>query len=148
MKAITRLGDASSWIFLSLVLCLSGAGGTARLGLLVGAGAGIAAGVTQVVKRVSRRRRPDEGIAGFRALVMNPDAFSFPSGHTAAAFGVSVAVIGQAELLGPLFAVLALGIGFSRVYLGAHYPLDVAAGAAIGVASGLGAQEVVASLPM
>jgi undecaprenyl-diphosphatase len=90
--------------------------------------------VSQVLKRACCRKRPS--FSGFEALIEDPDAFSFPSGHSAAAFAVAVALAGQGMGLGPLTLGLACAIAFSRVYLGAHYPLDVAAGAAIGCACG------------
>ncbi|TMA84340.1 MAG: phosphatase PAP2 family protein, partial [Deltaproteobacteria bacterium] len=73
---------------------------------------------------------------GFVAIIDNPDAFSFPSGHAAAAFAVAVALAGQGAGLGPLALVLATAIGISRIYLGAHYPLDVAVGALLGCGCG------------
>jgi len=76
-------------------------------------------------------------------LAENPDRFSFPSGHTAAAFAVAVAFAGEPGGLGPLALLLATGIGLSRVYLGAHYPLDVAAGGMLGVFAGLAARLLV-----
>jgi len=79
--------------------------------------------------------RPTEGIVGFTALVENPDAFSFPSGHSAAAFAVALAMAGVIPGA-PLFVFLAFAIGLSRLYLGAHYPLDVAVGACIGLLCG------------
>jgi membrane-associated phospholipid phosphatase len=48
--------------------------------------------------------------------------------------GVPLAGLG---LLGPFHLGLALAIAISRVYLGAHYPLDVAAGGALGLVAGL-----------
>ncbi len=146
MKGLTHFGDGTSWLILGLVLAAVGTEHTTRLAVLLGAGAGLAAGLAQLLKRVLRRRRPDAGIAGFRALVMNPDAFSFPSGHTAAAVAVAVSVVGQGEPLALLMTALATGIGFSRVYLGAHYPLDVAAGATIGLGSGAVVQLAVPGL--
>ena len=146
MKGLTHFGDGTSWLILGLVLAALGTDSAQRLALLLGAGAGFAAGTAQVLKRLLRRKRPDAGIAGFRALVMNPDAFSFPSGHTAAAVGVAVAFMGHGAELASLMTLLACGIGFSRVYLGAHYPLDVGVGALGGIGAGVGAQLFVPTL--
>jgi len=133
MRALTHLGDAQSWIAIGLFLICCG-GHTLRFGLLLGTGAVLATLVSQVVKRACCRPRPS--FSGFVALIEDPDAFSFPSGHAAAAFAVAIALAGQGAGLGPLTFVLAGSIGFSRVYLGAHYPLDVAAGAIIGCLCG------------
>jgi undecaprenyl-diphosphatase len=146
MRSLTHLGDVVSWWFFGLLLVAIGTEETQRMAYLLGWGAAAAAGIAQIVKRLSKRRRPDARIAGFQALVLNPDAFSFPSGHTAAAFGAAVALIGHGMAVAPLLTALATAIGFSRVYLGAHYPLDVAVGAAIGVGAGVSAQLVL--LPM
>jgi undecaprenyl-diphosphatase len=61
---------------------------------------------------------------------------SFPAGHAATAFAGATLLSYIAPRLLPLFVVLAAVIGFSRVYVGVHYPTDVLAGAAIGVMVG------------
>ncbi|HSN92574.1 MAG TPA: phosphatase PAP2 family protein [Anaeromyxobacteraceae bacterium] len=99
--------------------------------------------LSQAVKRGLARARPDSAIEGVEALAANPDRFSFPSGHTAAAIAVAVAFAGAPFGLGPGAAVLAAGIALSRVYLGAHYPLDVAAGAVLGLLAGVAARLLV-----
>jgi len=146
MRALTRVGNTSSWVVLILVLAVSGGEGPTQAVLLAtGATCGLA--VSQVLKRVCRRERPSVGIGGraVKALAENPDAFSFPSGHTAVAFAVAVALAGQGAGLGELTLGLACAIGFSRVYLGAHYPLDVLAGAALGAGVGWISQWLVLS---
>jgi membrane-associated phospholipid phosphatase len=64
--------------------------------------------------------------------------FSFPSGHTATAFAVSFALAllirsktGQAALL-----LIAVGVGYSRVYLSQHFLVDVVAGSLLGILAG------------
>ncbi len=143
LRTITHLGDGSVWTFVGVVLFAIGTPETNALALRLLASAGVAALMAQVVKRLSKRRRPNAGIAGFTSLVQNPDAFSFPSGHTAAAVAAAIAWAGEGSFLGMLAAGLAGVVGFSRVALGAHYPLDVMVGVVIGLSCGVLARVVV-----
>jgi len=147
MRALTHLGDPASWLLLGLVLGLSGGSGPHYCALL-GTAAGVALLIAQPLKRLCCRRRPSCGIGGFAALAKNPDVFSFPSGHTSVAFAVAVAFAGHSGMLGGLFLALAAGIAVSRVYLGAHYPLDVAAGVLVGAVSGVAARLLVNLFPL
>jgi undecaprenyl-diphosphatase len=142
MRTLTRLGDASTWVLLGGVLLASG-GAAFRHGELLASGALLATALAQLLKRTCRRPRPTSGIRGFTALAENPDTFSFPSGHTAVAFGVATALAGQGNALGMVMAVTAFGVGISRVYLGAHYPLDVGVGALLGGIAGVMARFLV-----
>ncbi len=142
-RTLTHMGDARSWTVAGLA-CLASFGARGiHLGLRLGAATGVATVLSQALKRSLTRARPDTAIAGFEPLAANPDAFSFPSGHTAAAFAVAVAFAGEPHGLGPAALLFAVGVGLSRVYLGAHYPLDVLAGAALGVLSGSAARLLV-----
>ena len=141
-RALTRLGDASGWTLVGLAFFATFTPTGLSLGLRLGAAAGLATALSQALKRLLQRARPDLAIAGFVPEAANPDRFSFPSGHTCAAFAVALAFVGAPFGLGLLFLALAVGIGASRVYLGAHYPLDVAAGALLGACAGLATRLV------
>jgi undecaprenyl-diphosphatase len=134
-KALTRAGDTSSWTLVVLALLTAGQPFTV-LGARLAAAALLGTLFSQTLKRSLHRPRPTAAIVGFEALAENPDRFSFPSGHTTAAFAAAVALAGAPFGLGPAALLLALGIGMSRVYLGAHYPLDVAVGVALGGVAG------------
>jgi undecaprenyl-diphosphatase len=140
MRAFTKLGDTTTGVFIALLLISMG-GAAAQAGWAITLAVLLAAALTQPFKRLCRRRRPSAAIGGFSALCRDPDAFSFPSGHTSGAAAVAIVLAGQVGL-GPMFCFLALGIGVSRVYLGAHYPLDVTAGAALGTLAGLAARLI------
>ncbi len=135
-RALTRAGNSSSWTLVVLVLL---AGGQPFAGLAVRLAAATLLGtlLSQALKRSLHRPRPTSAIFGFEALAENPDRFSFPSGHTTASFAAAVALAGAPYGIGPAALLLALGIGTSRVYLGAHYPLDVGAGVVLGTAAGV-----------
>ncbi len=90
-----------------------------------------------LLKNLIKRDRPAVTIKGYQALITPSDRFSFPSGHTAAAFVFATLV----TVFYPLFALLCLiwaaAVGASRVLLGVHYPTDILAGAVLGVSSAL-----------
>jgi undecaprenyl-diphosphatase len=142
-RLLTMAGDARSWTAVALALIATARGSTVHLGLRVGLGALAGALGAQVLKRTLNRARPTTAIAGFEALVEDPDAFSFPSGHTSAAFSVAVAVAGEPYYAGPVALLLATGIALSRTYLGAHYPLDVVVGGLLGAAAGSGTRLLI-----
>ncbi len=142
-RTLTLLGSARGWTVLGLALAATRTTLGRHLGLRLATAAGLATLASQALKRSLTRARPDSAITGFEALAQNPDRFSFPSGHAAAAFGVAAAFAGEPFALGPLSLLVAVGIGLSRVYLGAHYPLDVGAGALLGVLSGLATRLIV-----
>jgi undecaprenyl-diphosphatase len=143
-RVLTALGGARSWTIAGLGLLATRTSLGIHLGLRLAAASSLATLTSQALKRSLTRARPDSAIHGFEALATNPDRFSFPSGHTAAAFAVAVAFAGEPLGLGPLSLLLGVGIGLARVYLGAHYPLDVGAGALLGAFAGLAARLLVA----
>ena len=143
-RALTRAGNTSSWTVAVLGLLAAGKP-FAVLGVRLAAATLLGTLFSQALKRSLHRPRPTSAIVGFEALAENPDRFSFPSGHTTAAFAAAVALAGAPAGIGPAAAVLAIGIGTSRVYLGAHYPLDVAAGMVLGTTAGVVSRLVLES---
>ncbi|MDQ0913649.1 membrane-associated phospholipid phosphatase [Streptomyces canus] len=88
-----------------------------------------------VAKPLYRRRRPPREWVPAEDLQNRPDSFSFPSGHTAAAFAFAGAVTPVWPAVGAACAVSAVPVSAERVHSGAHYPSDVAAGGALGLAA-------------
>ena len=133
---ISDVGEGLGWV-------LAG-GAMAWLGGAKGRRAGIATAlatlsatylVQRLVKPVFRRQRPfvdrDVLVVGIKPL----DA-SFPSGHSASSFAAAAAITAFYPSAAPLAFTLATGVGLSRVYLGHHFPSDVAVGAATGIGIG------------
>jgi undecaprenyl-diphosphatase len=69
-----------------------------------------------------------------RDLPPVPHTYAFPSGHATSTVGAAVAVSRMWPRTAPLWWALAALIAYSRVYLGHHFPLDVAGGALLGIA--------------
>src|SRR6185503_4355245 len=70
-----------------------------------------------------------------------PGSLSFPSGHSSSAAAFVTGVAMESPLAGAALAPLALGVGYSRVHVGVHYPGDVVAGLAAGSAVALATQH-------
>ena len=62
---------------------------------------------------------------------------SFPSDHASASFAIGFAVLMFDRVVGAVFLAAALAIGVGRVFVGEHYPLDVAAGCLVGLGAAL-----------
>lgn len=84
------------------------------------------------IKRFFRRRRPFISLVQAIVIGKKPGQYSFPSGHSAAAFGGAWLLSRHFPRLTPLLYAIASLVGFSRVYLGVHYPGDVLSGATSG----------------
>jgi undecaprenyl-diphosphatase len=93
------------------------------------------------IKAATGRPRPFETISGVEKLV-GTVGDSMPSGHAATSFAGAVILTYLLPRAGPLVFLLAVAIGFSRIYVGVHYPSDVLAGAALGAAVALTALAV------
>ncbi len=85
-----------------------------------------------VLKSVFRRRRPSQ--EDLPHLTGTPTGLSFPSAHASSSFAAARAY--SCLLPAPALYVAASTMALSRVYLGVHYPTDIAVGATIGTAVG------------
>jgi undecaprenyl-diphosphatase len=88
--------------------------------------------IVQLVKRTVGRPRPSNAF-NHRVLVVEPDRFSFPSGHSAAAMSVAFVYAVAFPPLAIILIPIAVLVGASRVCLGVHYPGDVLIGQLIAV---------------
>lgn len=89
------------------------------------------------LKAATGVERPSLRYAHPDVLVAVPRDSSFPSGHTSTSFACATVLSVFVPRAAPAFYLLALAIGFSRIYVGVHWPLDVLGGAVLGLAVGL-----------
>lgn len=140
----TTLGDMGlCWLAVSVVMLCFGktrkAGAAGLLALLLGF---LCTNI--ILKPLVCRTRPWLVVEGLTALVAEHDPHSFPSGHTCASFAAALAWRPHlSKRWANTALVCAVLMGFSRLYVGVHFPTDVFAGAVIGCLCGWLASRLV-----
>ena len=89
-----------------------------------------------ILKPLVDRTRPYY-VWGYDPVIPPVGDHSFPSGHTAASFAAATAIYAINKKWGIAAYLYAAVMGFSRLYLGVHFPTDVLAGAAVGAAAAM-----------
>lgn len=97
----------------------------------------------QILKPWIERPRPSMALDGVRLLVGKKSGFGFPSNHAANLAAAATAVALLARRFAWPIASLALFVGYTRIYVGVHYPLDVMGGYCVGIIAGTLAALVV-----
>jgi len=134
---LSIIGSATA-VWLAIAVALTLVRKDAAPFLFVAATALTTSLVVSALKNATDRERPPAVVLDPEPLLEVPTSSSFPSGHAASSFaGALVLARFAPRLVVPLFVLAAL-IAFSRVYIGVHYPLDVLAGAAVGLAIATG----------
>ncbi|MFD9353356.1 bifunctional phosphatase PAP2/diacylglycerol kinase family protein [Streptomyces sp. NPDC060031] len=141
-RVLPRLGRAADhgvlWGAAAAGIAVVGSAGARKAAVRGAASLALASATINTVGKWSvRRRRPLlDGVPAARQAAVQPRTTSFPSGHSASAFAFTAGLALESPGWGAVVAPVAASVAFSRVYTGVHYPSDVLAGAALGVAAG------------
>lgn len=143
---ITSLGNAGVlWILIGLVLLTRRSwrktGVVLLLALLIEAFF-----CNIVLKNLVAMPRPFTLHENVQLLIPAPHDYSFPSGHTGAAFASAAALYFSRARYWIVVFVLAVLIAFSRLYLYVHFPTDVLGGIVLGIASAWLAEKCVSAI--
>ena len=146
MPFITNFGSTIACFTICGLIYLFGGVRAKKVVILALLALFISSAAVYFLKHLITEPRPFLALTNVHQLVSESEIYcSFPSGHTTSSFAVAT-VIGlkysievlnrKLRLIYPLLAFAAV-IGFSRVYIGVHYPLDVVLGGLIGIISAL-----------
>ena len=137
MQAVSWLGNGGR-IFILLAVILVCIPKTRNLGWVLALALVLDLLLVNVtIKPLVARIRPYDVLQSLQLILPPPGDFSFPSGHTAAAFAAATALwpAGKRVRIG-MFAFACI-MAFSRLYLTVHYPTDVLGGILCGVLCGV-----------
>ena len=133
LETVSDLGKGAGWVVAAALLALAGSRAGWRTGVVTTATMLVATGLTQgPIKAYFLRQRPWAVLGEDIVIGKRTTDSSFPSGHTAGSFAAALAMSRCFPGERPLLLGIAASVGFSRIYLGHHYPSDVLGGGAIG----------------
>ena len=131
-RIVSRTADGYLLLFVPVILWLAGAESVPDLLQVLFYSLCLQLPLYWALKNGLRRRRPQDSFDNFHSVIVAADKFSFPSGHTGAAFllATSLSLVYGGAFTGVF--VWATAVALSRVALGVHYPGDTLAGALMG----------------
>jgi undecaprenyl-diphosphatase len=133
LSVTTSLGDGK-FIWISLVYLLLWDKKTRKYGVLLCISLILSTYLGDgILKPLFKRERPYVDYPTITLLLKKPGGYSFPSGHTMAAFASATILYHYNNHYGILIFIFALVMGYSRIYFFFHYPLDVLVGAILGI---------------
>jgi membrane-associated phospholipid phosphatase len=137
MVGVTQIGNGVVGLALSAVLYFWG---DRRLGIELALGILTLWICVELIKSITARARPYFSLEQTQIVGWRERGRSFPSGHTAQTFFLATILVHFFQL-GPIATLILFGgaalVGFTRIYVGVHYPRDVLAGAILGSVWGL-----------
>ncbi len=143
MPLITHLGSSIFTISFSILMVLVDLNSSNNWGLAVAASLSVSHIIVHIVKRIINRPRPNKVLENVNTFNIRLYSYSFPSGHTTAAFSIGISLACIFPMLAPLTILLAALVGISRMYVGVHYPTDVIAGALVGTITAIYTTQII-----
>lgn len=142
MLIITRLGDGGIlWMIFAFLFCIKKE--TRKTGILILVAIGLEVLLCNgILKPMIQRIRPNELDHAISLLIDRPNDYSFPSGHTGAAFAFCASLILVRNRYRYIAVFVSVLIAFSRMYLFVHYPTDILGGILLGIFSSYIAYQI------
>jgi undecaprenyl-diphosphatase len=136
-RHITHLGGARMTISITMLILLFSTMPIRLWGIQSAVSLAGSHLLVALIKKVYPRNRPYLSLAQARVLPNPLKDHSFPSGHSTAIFSLVTPYIIHVPSLAVLLLPAALCVGFSRIFLGLHYPSDVLVGSILGTMFGI-----------
>ena len=134
MSFFTTVGkDGAIWLVIGIILLITKK--YRKVGFLIYFGSIINYIITEVIKNTVKEPRPFDTLHSLHLLISTPPGYSFPSGHTSAAFVAAFIIAIYIRKMAAPSIIGAILIACSRLYFTVHYPTDVLMGVVVGFIS-------------
>ena len=132
MPCITYFGSGIFSVLFCIASIINGDRFIRQLGIETSLALIVSGFIARMIKITVNRIRPYIVLQNLNIRKIGIDDYSFPSGHTTAAFCIAVMIALTIPHLSVIAISIAIAVGISRMYLGVHFPSDVLVGMLLG----------------